>query len=58
MLNHKRNQKIDWLMSDNGVAFVSREPISAGSQVFNNYGAKGNENLLGSYGFVLVMHCI
>ncbi|KAJ3346382.1 hypothetical protein HDU91_007052 [Kappamyces sp. JEL0680] len=61
MLNHKRNFKIEWVMSDEGVSFVSREPISAFSQVFNNYGElvcltagpKGNENLLANYGFVL-----
>lgn len=27
--------------------------VPAGTQVFNNYGAKGNEELLGTYGFVL-----
>jgi hypothetical protein len=53
MLNHKRNHKIEWIMSDEGVGFIAREPIEAGTEIFNNYGSKGNENLLGNYGFVL-----
>ncbi|KAJ3260467.1 hypothetical protein HK103_000609 [Boothiomyces macroporosus] len=53
MLNHKRGFKIEWRMKDNGVAFIAREEIPKGSDVFNNYGPKGNENLLGNYGFVL-----
>ncbi|KAJ3323721.1 hypothetical protein HDV06_001451 [Boothiomyces sp. JEL0866] len=53
MLNHKRGFKIEWRMKDEGVAFIAREDICEGSDVFNNYGPKGNENLLGNYGFVL-----
>jgi hypothetical protein len=53
MLNHKRNFKIEWIMSDQGVSFVSRENIPMNTEVFNNYGPKGNENLLSNYGFVI-----
>ncbi|KAJ3274566.1 hypothetical protein HDV01_002408 [Terramyces sp. JEL0728] len=53
MLNHKRGFKIEWRMKDDGVAFIAREEIPEGSDVYNNYGPKGNENLLGNYGFVL-----
>ena len=35
------------------VSFVSRAPIPAGCEVFNNYGPKSNEELLLSFGFVL-----
>lgn len=35
------------------VSFVTRAPIPAGCEVFNNYGPKSNEELLLSFGFVL-----
>ena len=53
MLNHKRNFKIEWVMTDQGVSFISKQDIPANTEVFNNYGSKGNENLFGNYGFVL-----
>ncbi|KAI9101939.1 hypothetical protein DFS34DRAFT_437262 [Phlyctochytrium arcticum] len=54
MLNHRRAQPIEWRIdSTKGVAFVSQVAIENYSELFNNYGAKGNENLLGNYGFVL-----
>ena len=53
MLNHKRNHKICWNMSENGVSFVAGENTCIGNEIFNNYGSKGNENLLANYGFVL-----
>jgi hypothetical protein len=40
-------------MSHEGVSFISQELIKEGQEVVNNYGNKGNENLLGNYGFVL-----
>ena len=53
MLNHKRGQKIEWRMSNEGVSFISQESVREGQEINNNYGHKGNENLLGNYGFVL-----
>jgi SET domain len=53
MLDHKRNHKIQWDMSKDGVAFMAGEEVGMGLEVFNNYGSKGNENLLNNYGFVL-----
>jgi hypothetical protein len=53
LLNHKRGQKITWNMDEKGVSFVAGEDIKRGSEVFNNYGSKGNENFLLHYGFVL-----
>ncbi|TPX41624.1 hypothetical protein SeLEV6574_g05990 [Synchytrium endobioticum] len=57
MLNHQRNAKIEWVTTlAQGVSFINRQPdkiIRAHTEVFNNYGPKGNELLLGHYGFVL-----
>lgn len=43
LLNHKRNHKIEWIMSDIGVSFIAREGVGHGCEIFNNYGPKGNE---------------
>eukprot|EP00842_Homolaphlyctis_polyrhiza_P003130 jgi/Hompol1/3818/HPOL_003364-RA len=53
MLNHKRGHKIEWRMTDQGVSFISVDGTLQGEELFNNYGPKGNENLLSNYGFVL-----
>ncbi|TPX57289.1 hypothetical protein SpCBS45565_g08233 [Spizellomyces sp. 'palustris'] len=54
MLNHRRGERIEWQIADKtSVTFVTLDNIEDGAQIFNNYGAKGNENLLGNYGFVL-----
>ncbi|KAJ3148776.1 hypothetical protein HDU86_007331 [Geranomyces michiganensis] len=54
MLNHRRGQRIEWRIEEGAsVTFVALEEIACGAEVYNNYGAKGNENLLGNYGFVL-----
>ncbi|KAI8906038.1 hypothetical protein EDD86DRAFT_65232 [Gorgonomyces haynaldii] len=52
LLNHKREAKIKWLLNDS-VEFQLEENYNKGQEVFNNYGHKGNENLLSNYGFVL-----
>lgn len=53
-LNHRRGEPVTWAFdSAQKVAiFTMRHDISASAQVFNNYGAKSNEELLASYGFV------
>jgi hypothetical protein len=53
MLNHDRKAQIDWIPTENGVSFVSRQSFQKGKPLFLSYGPKGNENLLGNYGFVL-----
>ncbi|KAI8824469.1 uncharacterized protein EV422DRAFT_565158 [Fimicolochytrium jonesii] len=54
MLNHRRGHRIEWRIEDGqSVSFIALEDVAAAGEVFNNYGAKGNENLLGNYGFVL-----
>ncbi|KAI8830081.1 hypothetical protein BJ741DRAFT_621058 [Chytriomyces cf. hyalinus JEL632] len=54
MINHKHNQKIEWNTIDPpGITFISPDKIKKGSVLWNNYGSKGNENLLSNYGFIL-----
>ncbi|KAJ3072431.1 hypothetical protein HDU98_003599 [Podochytrium sp. JEL0797] len=54
MINHQRNQKIEWNSeSTPGITFIAPDEIAAGQVIWNNYGSKGNENLLSNYGFVL-----
>ncbi|BEJ12274.1 hypothetical protein CspHIS471_0207340 [Cutaneotrichosporon sp. HIS471] len=59
LLNHKRGQAITWLSSKipsskgdiEAISFIS--PGQETGEVFNNYGARGNEALLLGYGFVI-----
>lgn len=67
MINHNPKAKVDWTsgpgtsgtLPDSGeirVRFAhpaTADPIPAGNEVFNNYGAKSNEEFLIGYGFVL-----
>ncbi|KAI9205672.1 uncharacterized protein BJ171DRAFT_441384 [Polychytrium aggregatum] len=54
MLNHRRGYRIEWDATiDSGMSFITHESVAEGEELVNNYGAKGNENLLGNYGFVL-----
>jgi hypothetical protein len=61
--NHRYRHQITWLRvvptSDQRdeepcVVYQSGEEIKAGHEVFNNYGAKGNEEFLMGYGFCLM----
>ncbi|ORX48203.1 SET domain-containing protein [Hesseltinella vesiculosa] len=55
--NHKPATKITWSRqgtAESGrISFISGDTIPAGNEVFNNYGAKSNEELLLGYGFCL-----
>ncbi|KAK6505329.1 hypothetical protein TWF481_007235 [Arthrobotrys musiformis] len=53
ILNHKPNTKIIWEPTPTLFSLKIPETLPAGSQVFNNYGPKGNEELLMGYGFVI-----
>lgn len=53
LLNHSPHAKIEWSVSADGVSFVTQEPVAEGALLLNNYGPKGNENLLSNYGFVI-----
>lgn len=53
-LNHKPNTAVQW-DGGNGDAFTLSlcQSVSAGDEIFNNYGPKNNEELLLGYGFTL-----
>lgn len=53
MLNHHHDAAMLWRNDSNRLAFVTPRALSSGTQVYNNYGAKGNEELLAGYGFCL-----
>eukprot|EP01029_Cantina_marsupialis_P002101 TRINITY_DN1191_c0_g1_i1.p1 TRINITY_DN1191_c0_g1~~TRINITY_DN1191_c0_g1_i1.p1 ORF type:complete len:717 (+),score=170.75 TRINITY_DN1191_c0_g1_i1:39-2189(+) len=51
--NHKYRAKISWIKRDGRLRFVAGEAVEKGEQIYNNYGPKGNEEFLVSYGFCL-----
>ncbi|KAJ3412607.1 hypothetical protein HDV05_000475 [Chytridiales sp. JEL 0842] len=54
MLNHQRGRKIEWnSVVREGMSFITPVAYKKGETLWNNYGPKGNENLLSNYGFVL-----
>jgi hypothetical protein len=55
MLDHFSGARVEWRTDDAAGTFsiVSHQSIPAGGAVYNNYGAKSNEELLLGYGFVL-----
>lgn len=52
LLNHNPQAKVNWDVSDGFFRFKS-ESIQPGKEIFNNYGLKGNEELLLAYGFCI-----
>lgn len=53
LLNHRRGEAVTWSFDEPGESvFIFRRSFAKGEQVYNNYGAKSNEELCGSYGFV------
>ena len=53
MLNHGYRRQITWETSATDLVFKVEEAVPAKAEVFNNYGPKGNEELLRSYGFCI-----
>lgn len=51
-INHRRAEPVTWEYVDGATCLYLRGRTEAGAQLFNNYGAKSNEELLGSYAFV------
>ena len=43
MLNHRPNHPVTWLASKNTITYIAETDYSAGDEIFNNYGAKCNE---------------
>ncbi|SCU93477.1 LANO_0E03972g1_1 [Lachancea nothofagi CBS 11611] len=53
LLNHDYNSKVEWKRVDDSFCVQKLETVMAGQEICNNYGGKGNEELLSGYGFVL-----
>lgn len=49
--NHNPNAKVDWAYDPGRFSLTVSEKVEPGSQIFNNYGPKSNEELLMGYGF-------
>lgn len=49
--NHNPNAKVDWAYDPGKFSLSIREGVSKGDEIFNNYGPKGNDELLMGYGF-------
>ncbi|PWW74526.1 SET domain-containing protein [Tuber magnatum] len=52
-LNHYPIAKVTWQPSNTSLRIISGAEVSAGAEVYNNYGPKPNEELLMGYGFTL-----
>ncbi|CUS15322.1 unnamed protein product [Tuber aestivum] len=55
-LNHYPITKVTWQPSDTFLRIISGAGVSAGAEVYNNYGPKTNEELLMGYGFTLLQN--
>ena len=52
-LNHRRGEKVGWLSGEDALSLVTDADVSAGVELFNNYGPKSNEEWLLGYGFAI-----
>ncbi|EKG13323.1 hypothetical protein MPH_09605 [Macrophomina phaseolina MS6] len=58
LLNHRFPTKVAWFFNEGNFQFITEEPVPKGHEIFNNYGGKGNEELLNGYGFCIPNnHC-
>jgi len=53
MLDHRPGHRITWEAGGGGIRFRCVGGIRAGEQIYNNYGPKGNQELLFTYGFAI-----
>lgn len=53
LLNHHHRSKVEWSSDGKSFSYKHLGAAEKGAQLYNNYGAKGNEELLSGYGFVL-----
>lgn len=58
LLNHNSGAKVEWKFEKQKdghgyFSLLSQDLLDEGEEVFNNYGAKGNEELLMGYGFAI-----
>ena len=54
MMDHASGHPIGWEAGGGTVRFRCRVPVAAGEPLYNNYGPKGNAELLFTYGFALM----
>lgn len=53
LLNHDYHSEVEWSFANDEFGYRRLESIKSGQELYNNYGCKGNEELLSGYGFVL-----
>ncbi|CCH45655.1 Ribosomal N-lysine methyltransferase 1 [Wickerhamomyces ciferrii] len=57
LLNHDNSTNVEWSFEETGdegfFTLLNKDPHTKGDEIFNNYGAKSNEELLLGYGFTL-----
>lgn len=53
LLEHKCGHPIEWEAEGGRVRFRTAVSVEAGGQIYNNYGPKGNAELLYTYGFAV-----
>lgn len=53
LLNHDYRSKVKWYPENGWFCYEKMGSVPQGQELFNNYGGKGNEELLSGYGFVL-----
>lgn len=56
--NHRRKEKVSWSVSGTNsdslaISLITHTPAKKGDELFNNYGGKGNGELILGYGFSL-----
>ncbi|KAK5682673.1 hypothetical protein LTS10_005802 [Elasticomyces elasticus] len=51
--NHSNDAHVDWAYDPGRFSVSVTDPVEAGAEVFNNYGPKGNDELLMGYGFCI-----
>lgn len=51
--NHRHEAHVDWFFDPGRFSISVEDSIQAGDEVFNNYGSKGNDELLLGYGFCI-----
>lgn len=49
--NHHHDAHVDWEFAPGRFSVLTHDRVEAGAEVFNNYGGKGNAELLLGYGF-------
>ncbi|KAF3994117.1 hypothetical protein FT663_01617 [Candidozyma haemuli var. vulneris] len=53
LLNHNPSSEVFWSVKNDQFVFETKSPLKKDEQLFNNYGQKGNEELLLAYGFCI-----